>query len=52
MGWLLEWGNYVAGATVQAREAILSMKLLVGGIPAICGLVGIFVAFLFDIENK
>ena len=52
VGWLLEWGNYVAGATVQAREAILSMKLLVGGIPAICGLVGIFVAFLFDIENK
>lgn len=52
VGWLLEWGGYIAGANVQQSEAILSMKLLVGGIPAICGLSGIFVAILFDIENK
>lgn len=51
VGWMLAWGGYVAGAE-QSASAIMAMKLLVGGIPAVCGVAGIFIACLFDIEKK
>lgn len=52
VGWLLAWGGYVAGAAIQPDSAVLSMKLLVGGIPAVCGIAGFIIARKFDIEEK
>lgn len=52
VGWMLAWGGYIAGASSQSESSMFSMKLLVGGIPAICGIAGFIIAFFFDIETK
>lgn len=52
VGWILALGGYVANAAVQSSSSIMSMKLLVGGIPAICGILGVIITLGFDIEKK
>ena len=52
IGWFLAWGGYAAEAAVQSESALFAMKLLVGGLPAICGLLGFLIALAFDIEKK
>ena len=52
VGWILAWGGYMAGADVQTSSAIFAMKLLVGGIPAVCGILGFVIALKFDIDKK
>lgn len=51
VGWLLQFGGYIQRAEVQSASTISMIKLMVGGIPAICGFLGFLLAIKFDIER-
>lgn len=51
-GYLLSAVGYLANEAVQPASSLMAMRLLVGGIPAVCGVIGIIVASFFDIEKK
>jgi len=51
VGWLLAWGAYQAGAEVQPESALIAMRMLVGGIPAIVSLIGVIFSFFFNVER-
>lgn len=49
---MLEWTGYVANATVQPRNTILGIQALIGPIPAVILLVGIFIASRYPLDRK
>ena len=51
VGWVLAWGAYNGAAEVQVASALVSMRVLVGGIPAICGILGVVFSLMFNIEK-
>ena len=51
VGWLLAWGAYQAGSEVQPESALIAMRMLVGGIPAIVSLIGVIFSFFFNVEQ-
>jgi GPH family glycoside/pentoside/hexuronide:cation symporter len=49
---MLEWTGYVANARVQPRNTILGIQALIGPIPAVFLLVGIFFASRYPLDRK
>jgi GPH family glycoside/pentoside/hexuronide:cation symporter len=49
---MLEWTGYVANAPVQPRNTILGIQALIGPIPAVFLLVGIFFASRYPLDRK
>jgi GPH family glycoside/pentoside/hexuronide:cation symporter len=49
---MLEWTGYVANAPVQPRNTILGIQALIGPIPAVILLVGIFIASRYPLDRK
>jgi glycoside/pentoside/hexuronide:cation symporter, GPH family len=49
---MLEWTGYVANAPVQPHNTILGIQALIGPIPAVILLVGIFIASRYPLDRK
>jgi len=49
---MLEWTGYVANAPTQSRNTILGIQSLIGPIPAIFLLLGIFLAMRYPLDRK
>ncbi len=49
---MLEWTGYVANAPVQPRNTILGIQSLIGPIPAVFLLVGVFLAVRYPLDRK
>lgn len=51
VGWALAIGGYQAGLAHQGASALMAMRLLFAGIPAVAGILGIIFAATFTIEK-
>jgi len=49
---ILDWTGYVANAPVQPRNTILGIQSLIGPIPAVFLLLGIFLAMRYPLDRK
>ena len=49
---MLEWTGYVANAPTQSRNTILGIQSLIGPIPAVFLLLGIFLAMRYPLDRK
>lgn len=49
---MLEWTGYIANAPIQPRNTILGIQALIGPIPAVILLVGIFIASRYPLDRK
>jgi len=49
---MLEWTGYVANAPTQPRSTIIGIQSLIGPIPAIFLLIGIFFATRYPLDRK
>ena len=50
-GLILEWSGYVANAPIQAPSALLGIRILTGGVPALLFCAGIAFAALYPISR-
>ena len=48
----LEWTGYIANALVQPRNTILGIQSLIGPIPAVFLVLGIFLAMRYPLDRK
>jgi GPH family glycoside/pentoside/hexuronide:cation symporter len=49
---ILDWTGYVANAPVQPRNTILGIQSLIGPIPAVFLLLGIFLTMRYPLDRK
>ncbi|MEI2730897.1 MAG: glycoside-pentoside-hexuronide (GPH):cation symporter [Dermatophilaceae bacterium] len=50
--WLLAWGGYVGGASVQPESALTAIRAAIGLVPALCALVAMIVFIRYPLNDN